>query len=46
MEPNEYPAALSKTGSSSEAAKKFNEWLKNSDEAKKILADYGFNSAK
>ncbi len=28
VEPNEYPAALSKTGSSSEAAKKFNEWLK------------------
>lgn len=46
VEPNEYPAALSKTGSSSEAAKKFNEWLKTSDEAKKILSDYGFNTTK
>ena len=46
VERNEYPAALSKTGSSSEAAKKFNEWLKNSDEAKKILTDYGFSTAK
>lgn len=46
VEPNEYPAALSKTGSSSETAKKFNEWLKNSDEAKKILTEYGFNTAK
>ena len=45
VEPNEYPAALSKTGSSSETAKKFNEWLKNSDEAKKILTEYGFNTA-
>ena len=31
VERNEYPAALSKTGSASEAAKKFNEWLKSSD---------------
>ena len=46
VERNEYPAALSKTGSSSEAAKKFNEWLKTSDEAKKILTDYGFSTAK
>ena len=46
VERNEYPAALSKTGSSSETAKKFNEWLKNSDEAKKILTDYGFSTAK
>ncbi|WP_049338073.1 molybdate ABC transporter substrate-binding protein [Rothia mucilaginosa] len=46
VERNEYPAALSKTGSSSETAKKFNEWLKNSDEAKKILTEYGFNTAK
>ena len=46
VEPNEYPAALSKTGSSSEAAKKFNEWLKTSDEAKKILSVYGFNTTK
>ena len=45
VERNEYPAALSKTGSSSETAKKFNEWLKNSDEAKKILTEYGFNTA-
>ena len=45
VERNEYPAALSKTGSSSETAKKFNEWLKNSDEAKKILTDYGFSTA-
>ena len=44
MERNEYPAALSKTGSSSETAKKFNEWLKNSDAAKKILTEYGFNT--
>ena len=46
VERNEYPAALSKTGSSSETAKKFNEWLKNSDEAKKILTEYGFSTAK
>ena len=46
VEPNEYPAALSKTGASSDAAKKFNEWLKTSDEAKKILAGYGFNTTK
>jgi len=46
VEPNEYPAALSKTGASSDAAKKFNEWLKTSNEAKKILADYGFNPTK
>ena len=46
VEPNEYPAALSKTGASSDAAKKFNEWLKTSNEAKKILADYGFNTTK
>ena len=45
VERNEYPAALSKTGSSSETAKKFNEWLKNSDEAKKILTESGFNTA-
>ena len=45
VERNEYPAALSKSGSSSETAKKFNEWLKNSDEAKKILTEYGFNTA-
>ena len=45
VERNEYPAALSKTGSSSETAKKFNEWLKNSDEAKKILTEYGFSTA-
>lgn len=44
VEPNEYPAALSKTGASSAAAKKFNEWLKTSAEAKKILSDYGFNT--
>lgn len=44
VERNEYPAALSKTGSSSETAKKFNEWLKKSDEAKKILTEYGFNT--
>ena len=43
VERNEYPAALSKTGSSSETAKKFNEWL-SSDEAQKILAKYDFES--
>ena len=36
---NEYPAALTTKGSSSDAAKKFNEWL-SSDEAQKILAKY------
>ena len=45
VERNEYPVALSKTGSSSETAKKFNEWLNNADEAKKILTEYGFNTA-
>ena len=40
---NEYPAALTTKGSSSDAAKKFNEWL-SSDEAQKILAKYDFES--
>ena len=44
VEPNEYPAALSKTGASSAAAKKFNEWLKTSAVAKMILSDYGLNT--
>ena len=46
VERNEYPAALSKTGSNSEAAKKFNEWLKTSEDAKKILTEYGFSTDK
>ena len=40
---NEYPAALTTKGSSSDAAKKFNEWL-SSDEAQKILTKYDFES--
>ena len=45
IEKNEYPAALTKHGSSSDAAKEFYKWLE-SDEAKKILKDYGFEAGK
>lgn len=45
VEKNEYPSALTSKGNSSEAAKKFNEWL-TTDEAQKILKDHGFESAR
>ena len=45
VEKNEYPSALTSKGNSSEAAKKFNEWL-TTDEAQKILKEHGFESAR
>lgn len=44
LQNNEYPAAVTKHGSSSEAAQKFAEWL-SSDEAQQILKEHGFGSA-
>ena len=45
VEKNEYPSALTSKGNSSEAAKKFNEWL-TTDEAQKILKKHSFESAR